>query len=285
MRESGMRRLAVALCVAVLAVGAACERTGPTRLELERDTLVLYGSQRTTLPVRRVDGTGARVSLKGLKVLPSTDSSLQVRGGALACRHAGFTDVRLVVGKLSDTLVVECRPAREVRSPFLIDMWLGDPPQSLETTAILTVGAVERIHPIRVSVSDSQVVLVRDDRIIPLAVGRSTLRANYGGVSKTIHVVVRELIARDTLVLTPGAFRTWWLAPGRYEITIAGVPTTADLRPLELAGEGIRCVPSGRSEDLMHCVVYERAALGVRFRATDTAGSVGRAAITIVKSP
>lgn len=279
------RHLAVGLSVVLLAAGAACDRTGPTRLELERDTLVLYGTGSTLPPVRRVDQTGARASLKGLEILLSTDSALQVRDGALKCRQPGFTDVRFVIGRLSDTLVVECRLAREVRSPFLIDLWLGDPPQRLETTAILTGGAVEPIRPIRVSISDSQVVRVQDDQAIPLAVGRSTVRANYGGVVKAIHVVVREAIARDTLVLTAGAFRTWWLAPGRYEITIAGVPETTDLRALELAGEGIRCVPSAQSEDLIHCVVHERAALGVRYRGERASGKAGRAAITIVRAP
>lgn len=279
------RHLAVGLSVVALATGAACDRTGATHLELERDTLVLYGTGSTLPRVRRVDRTGGRASLNGLKTFLSTDSALQVHDGALECQRSGFTDVRFVVGRLSDTLVVECRLAREVRSPFLIEMWLGDPPQRLETMAVFAGGAVEQLRPIRMSVSDTHVVRYLNDSIFPVAVGRSTLRANYGGVIKAIHVVVRETIARDTLDLAAGAFRTWWLAPGRYEITIAGAPAATDLRALELAGEGIRCVPSGRSEDLMHCVVHERAALGVRYRSARASGKAGRAAITIVRAP
>ncbi len=126
---------------------------------------------------------------------------------------------------------------------------------------------------------------MRADSIVPIAPGSTTLEVDLGGRMGFVAVAVSALFANDTLALTAGQFRNWMLDSGRYALTVVAVSPPQELRWLEMVTDGARCLRNLRSEDTIHCVVYERGAVAVRNIGTNAASPARRAYVRIVRTP
>lgn len=264
---------------------SACRDGSRALVEVERDTLVLYGPTRTPLPIRITDRTGAGVGLHRATVLVERDDFVSERYGGLVCRRAGVTRVSVTFEDATVTFVAACRPARAFYGPRLLELEVGDPPRALGFTAVLASGAIDSIRPAEISVGDTQVVRVRNDRLVPVAAGRTNIYLNLGGAGTSLYAVVTETMASDTIALTPGESRTWRLPPGRYTLHVTGVPHAANFTGLEMVTEGARCVPGGMDEDTIHCMVYERGAVVMRNNSRRSDDRPTRAMVSIVRTP
>jgi hypothetical protein len=274
-----------AFILSVLAA-TACEGNAPSRprLKLERDTLILYGPELTRMPVNVVDGSGNAMPVLEGKIRQSSDSILKHQGSWVSCRRVGMTPVIITVNGLSDSLMIECRAARELQPPSWLQMDLHDPAQSLAAIAVLASGDSQPVRPLYVTISDSQIVSVQHGKAFPLAVGRATLVVNYGGVQARIYVAVQETIARDALELSAGESRTWALSSGRYSITVK-VSSPDDLSALRMETEGATCARASRDDDTIHCVVYDRGVVEMQNTKSSSAKRAPRAVVNIVKTP
>ena len=289
-----LRQCSLALGAAGLIVGAATCRSADAagELEVERDTLALYGPEPSRLPlrVRTLSGSPSPLPLPmALGAIHATvvdELRIEENDGWVSCRknESGATVVRLRLGADTASVVIDCRPAREIHAtPFFI-LVVGDPPQSLDATVTLRSGKIEVAHPTVMDPGDSRVVRVVDGRLTAVGAGRTTLDVDYGGARRTIRVSVSEVVAGETLALTPGEFRSWRLPAGRYELTVKPAPGTV-LAALKMETEGARCIRSSRDDDSIHCEVLERGGVAVRNVSQIADGRIERAWLSILRMP
>lgn len=193
---------------------------------------------------------------------------VQVAGRPFTCTERGDFRLTVSAGGASREVVVRCRPVVSFGFPPPLEMALGEPPQPVTVNALGPSGAVEPLLSFTLSVRDSTVVAIEAGLARPLAVGRTAVLVDFGGISTAVPASVFQELVADTLRLTPGEFRSWPLAPGRYEIAVMPLVPSTSLTALDLTTEGASCVPDARREDLIHCLVRERGGVGVRDQRT-----------------
>src|SRR5688572_31780046 len=98
---SRMRQSPAWLAAAFLAT-TGCDNHS-IRLEIERDTLVLYGNRDTPLPVKAFDKSGAQTDVE-----PSVRRAdgVAVNGGWVSCLRPGITRVSLSARSAVGSIVV-----------------------------------------------------------------------------------------------------------------------------------------------------------------------------------
>lgn len=290
-----MRRPLAALAISACLLDlSACDTTEPAHtVEVLRDTLVLYGADDTPIPVRITAADGREILAQDAEVDIADTTALRRRFGWVACAgqepeagspaRAGQSAVTVTSNQGSGRFIAICRPAQRIDGTHFIDLALGDSGVALAFTAHLDAGGTEPVRLAFAEASDSTIARVADGRVHAVAVGRTTVAVNHGGARRPVHVRVSETIARDTLALVPGEFRSWKLEPGRYEITVRGSAKAGEFTGLEMTGEGLKCAPDPRDDGVIHCIVYERAGIGLRNERSD--GTTRHAAVTIIRVP
>lgn len=180
-------------------------------------------------------------------------------------------------------LTVHCRPTTRFETQYFHELVVGRAPTSLEIHARFSTGNSERVDPISVYVSDTTVVRLAGDSLIALGAGQTQLTVNVGGTLLPIQVAVTEIIADDSLALTPGEFRAWTLERGNYEIWVRGLDAAFRRAATELEGEGTKCFRATRDEHTINCLVAERG--GVAIRNVLASGPTQRVGVRILKRP
>ena len=261
-----------AWCLAI----SACN-TNSVRLEIERDTLVLYGNRLTPLPVKAFDRSGAQTY-----VVPTVRRAdgVAINGGWVSCLRPGRTRVSLSAKGTVGSIVVECRSLRELHPQSDIDLELRDEPRALAAAGILESGEVVSLEPLAVAIHDSTIVSVNGNRVTPLAVGYTNLKIDYGGVVASTRISVRNTIVSGPLELKAGESRQWDLTPGRYDILVI-VSSPLDLASLRMETDGAQCARNSSNEDLIHCVVYERGSVTMSNTSAAPKARTSRAIVNI----
>ena len=252
------------------------------RLEVERDTLDLYGQEFTRVPVRLVNETGSTNAL-GVRFTSAPSAMIQVKGSALACRREGQAKVELELDQLRTPLIVNCRFARQLLTESHLELQPGGASRALGAVAVFSSGDSAVVRPVRAVSNDSTVVAIRNGAVVPLAVGHAGVTIDYGGVRSRISVDVRHTVADDTLALKVGELRSWPLTAGRYTITVK-VKTPRDLGALDMETDGLNCSRSSRDEDTIHCVAVEGAEVRMRNTSKSPTARTARAFVGIVKT-
>lgn len=278
----------VATLVAALAAAvtpSACGSGAGARLEATLDTLTLYGPIPAAPPLRLVHAGGETTQVRDPRLTVSADSAVRAQDGLLLCHGAGDAVVTAKERRRSTTFVARCRPLARVEGAGIHVLEVGGAPGVLRLDAVFRDGTREPLRHFQVVSDDTTVVRVRGDTVRAVAVGRARLTLHAGGVVLPGGPVsVRETLVSDSLGLAPGEFRSWRLAKGRFEITVAPVTTRAAYRSIEMTTEGARCQRDGRSEETIHCVVHDSGAVAVRNVAA-AGGRVQQARVWIVKAP
>lgn len=277
-------RLAIPVLFAVAAGGAAgCGNARAASVTTVRDTLVAYGTEAFRLPLVVRDRDGAEPPGWNARLQLSDTGALERDGAYVRCRRAGRTDIAAEVDELRAQLVLHCRPSARFETQFFHELVVGRPATPLVIHARFSADRVERVDPISVAVADSTVVRLVGDSLVPLRAGRTSIAADVGGKRLWIHVSVTEVIADETLALTPGEFRSWTLERGLYEIWVRGLDVTFSRAATELQGEGTRCIRASRDEHSINCRVTERG--GVAVRNILAKGPTQRVGVRILKRP
>ncbi|MHB1068425.1 MAG: hypothetical protein ACYC1W_01010 [Gemmatimonadaceae bacterium] len=277
-----LRMMTVALGVALL---PGCDREAPRRLSVDVDTLVLYGYERTPLPVRGLVRSGEFTLTRRNLLRLSSDTAVEGRHGWLRCRKTGSATAMVTVGDENVRFTVRCRPAVRVIAPSFRWMEPGGPAQPLSVEATLETGERVQLSPVQVDIEPAHVARVTRNAVVPMSVGLARAHADYGGLTVRSLIGVRDVVAQDTLSLRPGEFRTWSLPRGRYEVTVQPVRAGDALQWFDLAAEGTRCSRMERTQETIYCVVYDRADLGVRNVAREAAGMRRQAFVRVVRTP
>jgi len=280
-------RLAGRAIAALLCVVAACHQDDIVRMDVARRDIVLYGSSPFELPVRVTDRAGNVRRFPDVKLSTSAPSTVRFipEQGAVVCDRAGSANVEVRAGALKEVLTVRCRPIAGLRRSPSEFFTLGDPPHAFEVEVEFPSGERELLRPVTVEVADSSVARVTTASIAAVAPGRTLVVGELGGLTVTLHVVVNQLLANDTLALRAGQFRNWTLEPGHYVMTVTRVDATNEPRWLELVTDGTKCVRDVRNGDTVHCVVYKSGAVVVRNVTRNAASPARRAWVRIVRQP
>jgi hypothetical protein len=286
-----VRRRALILRLSVIAIVAVAGVLGarswldrkPARIEIDRDTLVLYGDGLTRVPYRIVTQRGEEVAW-AKPVLAVTDTVLDVGRFALSCRRDGRTDVTVTVDELTARFHAICRTATSIRGTTSVALSPGDPPVPVELWAQLTSGDLVRVKPLEMTVRDTLVARLVDGRIMPVGVGRTYVHVELGGIRASVDVSISETLARDTLELRPGEFRTWPLVVGRYDITVKSLTGARSFAELEMIAERTKCVPSNLDRDMIHCLVKDTTVLALHNRHPTGAPRSPRTAVTVIRT-
>lgn len=273
------RRLLSTITVTCL----SCTHESAARLEVERDTLDLYGQEFTRVPVRLVNDTGGSSRARGVSITSAPRALLELRGSSVACRREGLAKVELQLEKLRTPLVVNCRFARRILTESHFELQPGAAPRALDAVAVFSSGDSAIVRPVSAVSNDSTVVAIRNGAVVPLAVGHAGVTIDYGGVRSRMSVDVRHTVADDTLELKVGELRSWPLTAGRYTITVK-VKTPRDLGALNMETEGMNCSRSSRDEDTIHCVAVEGAEVRMRNTSKSPLARTARAFVGIVKT-
>lgn len=283
-RRRSLRFIAIALVVLAGLFGArAYFEWEPARIVIERDTLVLYGGSPTRVPYQVVTRRGEDVAW-AKPALTGAESFLSVTRLFLACRDAGSGDVTVRVDELSARFHVICRRGSTIHGTGDVDLALGDAPRRVELKARLASGADEVVRPVELRAGDTLVARFVDGHIVPVGAGRTSFRMDLGGLRTAFQVTVTEAIARDTLELRPGEFRSWPLAAGRYDITVRSLVGARSFAELEMTAEGTKCVPSRLDKDTIHCLVTDTAALALYNRHPASTPRSPPTAVSIIRT-
>jgi len=253
----------------------------PSRLELDRDTLVINGPSAVRVPVRLVDIEGADVPIETWDLRLAGDSVVRIRDGRIVCEGRGDATIVVTVASLERTVVVRCRPVIAFGFPPPLELALRGPALPVRVHALGPAQQREELLAFQLRTSDSSIVEIRDGLVHPLSVGRANIVVDLGGIATAVTASVFEPIADDTLNLAPGEFRSWPLAAGRYEIAVLPLRDAAGLKLLAMETEGAKCVRDSQSDALIHCNIRLAGGLGVRNQATIASGHVVRALIRV----
>jgi hypothetical protein len=245
--------LLAAAALPLLLAGLACADKTPARIEVSPLPALILN--RSPLPVKAtpVNKDGKPVSGPSLTYAVAPGDLLEASlSGSIRCLKTG--DGKLVVtgGGISSEVPVKCRIPTLIELPESLRLTLGAKPSALHARALTEGGTPMPDVPVVISSSAPNVVRVEGDRVIPVAVGRASLKASVDGIVAVAPVEVVESIASGTLTLADGQKRSWTLRPGLYSVSIDVAPPRDVAQGVTLVWQGARCDdrPEGRTHQL-----------------------------------
>jgi hypothetical protein len=245
--------------------------------------MLIIGDERVRVPVRVVTRRGEQVGLARPR-LTMTESIATFDGMTLACTRDGTSDAVLSSDDLAARFHLVCRRARFVQGPGDLALETGGAAQPVRFSAAFASGELAALRPYSIGTEDTLVARFGDGQVIPARVGRTSLHADLGGARISIPVAVTHVVARDTLELRPGEFRTWALVAGRYDITVKDLKGSRSFEELEMFAEGTKCVPSRLDRDMIHCLVGDTAVIVLQNRHPTGVPPSPQTAITIIRT-
>ena len=266
-----------------LLCSVACSANDSARLIVVPDTLALHGSEYSSADISIVDDGETTYARRAI-LTPRDKSIVRISGQSVACLRDGIAPIEVATGEMTTSFVVKCRIAARLEGTPYIELEPGGAPRSLAARAVYASGDSAVLRPIHIGMTDTTVVVVRDGHLVPLTIGRAGLRIDYGGVWVRMAVLVRRIIASDTLTLAASEARTWQLEPGRYSVTVK-VKSSRDLNILNMETTALRCSRDSRDGDTIHCVADEQAEVILRNRSSGRAARPGQAFVRIIQMP
>lgn len=269
------------LCLSAVVACLACSESDAARLEVEPDTLALYGRDYSWVTVNRVDPAGTSEA-HGANLTARDKSIVRTSGTSLACLREGTTTVDVTVDPLTSSFVARCEVVSRLDVEPHLTLEVGGAPHGLAATAIFSSGEARILGPLAAHASDTTVAIVRDGAVVPLSVGQARLRIDYGGLWSNMGIDVRHTVINDSVTLVTGGTRRWTMKPGRYTITVR-LKSPRDLNILNMETAGLRCSRDSRDGDTIHCIADEPAEITFRNTSSGSAKRTGQAFIQIVQ--
>ena len=247
--------LAGATTLAALTLMAIALRHGPpARLVAGNANAVVVNNQRPMqLPLRVLDAAGrsldsSRVVYEWLSGATATVSEQ----GVVTCSERGDAMVRATLKQLTTDVRVHCRPVRGVRAPWMLELVVGDAPTDIPFEAVDMHGERETMLTGRLSVSDSSVATLKNQRLVARQGGSTSLKILIGDKREDMSVHVFEPAHSPERMtpgqhraipvrLTSGETRRWLLAPAHELYYIAIRPDRDGGTPPHVAIVGAQC--------------------------------------------
>jgi len=162
-------------------------------------------------------------SLPNAKISYSSNPSDVVtvtESGECRCLKSGDASVLIAGGGLSTLVGVKCRLVSALDVPREIRLVVGEPPDGFHATPLGENSAPISDVPVTLASSDQSVLRVEKQTLVPVAVGKTSLKSTAGPISSLTDVTVVENIISSPLLLNDGARQSWTLAAGTYEVDV-----------------------------------------------------------------
>jgi hypothetical protein len=267
--------MAVALVPAAALIALHLIDGPPARLVVEGrgggdapDGIVLNTKRPVQLAMRALDADGRPLRSANVRYRWIAGIPLSVRpSGVVTCTRPGDATVRASVGTVATTVLLRCRPVKEVRVEMGIDLVVGDSGHDLAFMALAPDGRPVNLLTGELHVEDSTIATLKGIHIRPVAPGRTFVTVHIGdGVSGTVVSVyepvrtLEGLRPDQLLVVAPvrlarGDTIRWPLPIGRFWMRY---DRASDAQPIPtFAVDGlVMCMPDfGPTVDDVGCVV------------------------------
>jgi hypothetical protein len=211
------------------------------RVIIAADTVVGYGFRPFRLDARATRSDGRTAAHARLRFVGRSSAGTVSDDGIARCTGSGAIPTTIRAALATTKIVVLCRPLGWIRglmpmigwgTPSDAPLYVGGPARRLEVTAYDIDGVPVERFSARESVRDSSVARLDHGFVYPVGQGRTTIDLDLDGLAETVAVEVDERIVADSVRLSAGETRGWYLGPGWYEVWLeddhAGL-TTSDL--------------------------------------------------------
>jgi hypothetical protein len=252
------------ICAAVVAVLVGHSLSSAASISVRYDTLVVNGPDPVPLYAQPVNGGGHVVRPRALWFHSDDRKVARVDDGRVQCRHSGDATVTIWRGVLHRKMLVRCRPVRAFGFSDVL-LQAGGQPAALMAVAYDTTGRQVRLMQGSAGVGDSGIVQLRGNLLYPISFGVTTVNLQLaGGAITHIGVYVIDTVFNDVVRLAGGKSRSWRLAAGSYEISLAGADPGDVDAPLALALTSGRCSYSRKAAHDYYCTFGDSTEVAVR---------------------
>jgi hypothetical protein len=273
----------------------------PARLIMEgqhgasiADGIVLNTRRPVQLETRVLDAKGRALSSTGVRYRWAVGTPMKVSPtGVVTCKQPGDATVRASLGTVETSVLLRCRPVKEVRGQTGINFVVGDSGKHLQFAALAPDGRPEDLLAGEVHVLDSTIATLNGTRVRPVAPGRTTVIVRIGDGESWTGISVYEpvrsfdgLRSDQRLAVAPvrlarGDTIRWPLPMGLF--TLQFNRTSASQPSPTIAVDGlIVCMPDfGPGIDASFCLVRAPgASVRISHPGTVAGAIVGSLAIT-----
>jgi hypothetical protein len=239
----------------VLVVMSACKGR-PVRLVVgRRDTVIISSGTPFALAARVFDAAGRDLPMTGVRYVWTSGAPVAVSPtGTVTCAQRGDAEVRASVDGAATNVHLLCRPLRELRTPGVMELVLGDSAQDLPVAALGLDGQPVALIGGSATIGDTNIATLDGFRIRARAPGNTLVEVKAGEHVARVGVLVYERVRtldslrpqqRNVIVsvhLASGESRRWRLAGGTYFLAI--LPDDMGRQRPQLATIGANCMPT-----------------------------------------
>ena len=227
---------AVALVPAVVLATYLLSDGPPARLVTgDANADLIVNSRRPTHVSTLVfDAAGHALPSTGVRYQWASGAPVKVTpAGVVTCTQPGDASIRASLGAVATTALLRCRPVRDVHTPDVLNLVVGDPSQDVPFEAFGPDGRSVTLLAGAMSSGDSTVATIEGQQVRARAAGTTWVTTHLGdGESATrVHSYERasnpETIRPGQLLAVPvrlasGEMHRWMLpaASGRYIVTM-----------------------------------------------------------------
>ena len=145
---------------------AACKGPPARLIAAFGDTVLINNRLPVQLSMQVVDAAGHTLPNSGVRFLSASGIDISLTpSGVLQCTHAGDVTLRAVLGSLTKSVLVRCRPIQRLLGGGPVNLVLGDAPYELLFAGVDSAGRLVRSLSAVATVDDSTVVTLEEWRI------------------------------------------------------------------------------------------------------------------------
>jgi hypothetical protein len=280
-------RLTAALAPALLLAASGCAYWRPARIEVTPPAGPILDRKMNAIQAVAVNEKGRPLGNVTLSWSAAPADVVEMTpAGAFRCLQTGDAEVVVTAREVRAAVPVKCRIPTEIAMPPSVRLVLGEAAPPLRPRALGEGARPLDDVPVPVSSSDPAIVRMEEDRPVPVAIGRVTLRGALGDVVAVTPAVVVEAIAAGRLALEDGAARSFTLEAGTYELTIDVQPVVRSSQGVTVSWDGTSCPAQLEAQShRLTCLVPDRAVLTVKNPATLGLGARVSGTIGLYKVP
>lgn len=240
----------------------------PARIVIGTEgSLVVNNRRAAQIPVRVLDADGRVMADTGLRYQWMAGDSIPVSAtGMVTCTRRADAHLRVSIGRVATSVLLRCRPVRNVYAAGPMQFILGDSSQEMQLQVVGMHGEPVDSFAMAVTFTKSSVVRMTGLRLYPLSIEATVATVRVGDESSSfgIHVYERvgtlaglrpeQRFAALPLQLASGEVQRWPLPAGQWMFTM--MPYDDEARGLRLRIEGAVCMPATLTRRRLVCEAH-----------------------------